>query len=667
MRLPMDYMEWNNTIAARFFRTDMAYRRVILAVTRDVIAEIGEPKGVGIEDFLAAIRTGPSWTLAETDICKKALMAAFKWQERDLAFPPYIGFLAAFVLAASGLEGFSPQAYYEPLSQLLDQPIGINQFGAMHGLWFGLRNWSRHDKEDQLGVFRPSIPTGSPYINVGLPRSQTLLLLSERSALPSFFSDNHLDPTSLPSEAILLRAFRTARFLRTSTRNLLQQSDAQGRELQSALAGFVLDELQAWDGKTEERDSMLQTVRSMATAVVLRLCLKIIPLAKRADITVRFKAISHFPDDPLYLVTASGPKWIGMESQDGWSRPLHQSKGTRKTLLDGSTLNWECGQTFRDTEFGWRVTLPPASVRLFLPGRRVGLDEEFVESAHLVPNCAFRIACRSEERAAIEAWGGSACEDFQTLTVMGLPPEWTLFSGKNARMSQTETDILRLSTRRRLCLIGGIKAENRHSFFHFNRPAITLDGGNGTEKISCVESPLTTDADGLWRFSDAAPMNTPLHITCGEESLTLTLLPTELRLTYDAPTLDAWGALTEGVGLVRGVEAPEDDLNPPPVNIPTHFGGHIVFLGRRAGELADWPADPLPETWRPVWAVVKVHRNEWQAHFVGMAQDLNAIQQARHGDWKKWREICIRRKTEAVGIKRVRDFWTQCCKEASKL
>ena len=81
-----------------FFRPDMADRRVFLAVTEDDIKNIGRASGVGQEDFLRAVRKGPPWTQSEYDICRKATLANKEWRERKLPYPPYIGFLAAFVL-----------------------------------------------------------------------------------------------------------------------------------------------------------------------------------------------------------------------------------------------------------------------------------------------------------------------------------------------------------------------------------------------------------------------------------------------------------------------------------------------------------------------------------------------------------------------------------------
>jgi hypothetical protein len=665
----MDYLEWNDAIASYFFREDMANRRVFLAVTVDVIQEIGQTHSVGMADFLKSLRIGPPWTRDEADVCCKALLAKSKWRERNLPYPPYIAYLAVFVLAADHSDEYAANAYYEPLEILLSAPVNRKFFADTYMLWLDLQKWSREDKAGELGICRYSLPRASHYVNVGLPRSQTLFLSAERNALPHFFSDNHLDPTSLPSETSLLRALRPATFLRASTRSLLEKSDVSSRELQSALAGFVLDELQSWDGSVEQQSNgSLKSARSTQTAAGLRLCLKIITLAGRADVTARFKANRPFPDDTLNLSdTTSMQVWLGRESQDGWSWPLFQVQGTQKRILDATTLEWTRGQRLRDTELNWRVALPPALVRLFLPGRREGLNDDWVEASHLVPGSPFCVAYRSSEQEIVEAWGREHCEAFQPLPLSGLPNGWMLFRAKNALRSLADFDLLTLSSRRRLMLVGGIKAEGKHTFFHFDRPCITLDGGDGTEKITCSHSTLVMDADGLWIFPDSVPIDMPLRVECGEEFLTLTLRSAELCLKYDAPSLDVWGTLTDGAGTVSGVQAPEEELLAPPRDVPTHFGGHIVFLGRRAGEIADWPADPLPREWAPVWAIVKLHRNEWQAHFIGTANDFSDVRQTKQGAWRKWREIYTRRTTNAVGIKRIREFWTQCKREAERL
>ena len=661
----MNYLEWNNAIAARFFRDEMADRRVFLAVTEAEIQRIGKGYGVGSDDFLCAVRTGPPWTSSESDVCRKALAARYKWHERNFTYPPYIAFLAVFVMAADSNEDFGPLAYYGPLSKLLDQSVGINQFKPTYELWFDLANWSRRIKGGSLGIFRPGIPASSQFINVGLPRSQTLLLSDEQAALPRFFWDNNLDPTSLPSEAALIRALSRSTILRPSTRRTM--SNDKNRDLQSALAEFVLDELQTWSGTVVELNTGSQrNTHSIQTTAIIRLCLKLDRLNGHAIVTARFKTNRRFPDDPLsFCSSRSQELWVGQESQDGWSLPLFQHQNQGKVRLDGATLDWADGQVFRDRELDWRIALPPANMRLFLPGSREGLPDGWVESSHLVPNCQFCLACRCSECERVEAWAAEHCDTIQQLPLTGLPNDWALYIAKNARSSTTNFDILRIPERRRLHIVGGITAGGKNTFFHFNRPSITLDGGSGT--VTCSACPLSVNQDGLWSFPDTVPVNTPLRVECSEEWLTLTFQPAELCLKYEAQPLDKWGSLSVNEGVAWGVQATEHGLPVQPAIVPTHLGGHIVFLGRHAGQMVDWPSDQLPHNWEPVWAIVKVRRDTWQAHFVGSPVHFEPVRQHKQGLWKRWRETLLRATTVPVGIKSVRLFWAQCRQEANKL
>src|SRR3989442_7338654 len=95
----MDYLSWNDMVAAKFFATDMKDRRVYLYITSDVIREVGKPANAGVPDFTAAIKKGPSW-VTSGGICDRAQQCLHGWRRRRLPYPPYLGYLAFFVLAA---------------------------------------------------------------------------------------------------------------------------------------------------------------------------------------------------------------------------------------------------------------------------------------------------------------------------------------------------------------------------------------------------------------------------------------------------------------------------------------------------------------------------------------------------------------------------------------
>src|SRR5688572_2573345 len=113
----MTYLQWNDAIAAAFFRPEMAGRDVLLSVTHDQVRALGRGDDVG--RFINAVAQGPPWADSNLGLCQKALQALDDWRERNLDFPPYIGFLGLFVLAV-GVDGpFPPHSYYPRLRTLL--------------------------------------------------------------------------------------------------------------------------------------------------------------------------------------------------------------------------------------------------------------------------------------------------------------------------------------------------------------------------------------------------------------------------------------------------------------------------------------------------------------------------------------------------------------------
>jgi len=194
----MDYLKWNDIIAKHFFNENNCGREVFLYVNDEIIYSLGKPFNCGVDDFINSIKKGPDW-LTNVFICQKALDLSRNWRKKkDIKFeyPPYIGYLAFFVLAAVTETDFASHSYYPGLWKRL----GENQsqgpptsFYYMRDLWDDLEVWSREDKKEELGRFIVRIRGG--YSHVGIPWSQTLLSESERKFLPNFYNQNELDPT----------------------------------------------------------------------------------------------------------------------------------------------------------------------------------------------------------------------------------------------------------------------------------------------------------------------------------------------------------------------------------------------------------------------------------------------------------------------------------------
>lgn len=135
----MDYLTWNDAIGAHFFNADKCGARVFLYVTEEVVNEIGAPHDADLEDFLKAVKEGPPWNTRQGwGICQQALQAYKDWRSQGFEYPPYLCYLALFVLADTIIvEGFARYSYYPGLRKLLGETPasgGYPSFGQMYAL-----------------------------------------------------------------------------------------------------------------------------------------------------------------------------------------------------------------------------------------------------------------------------------------------------------------------------------------------------------------------------------------------------------------------------------------------------------------------------------------------------------------------------------------------------
>ena len=166
------YLWWNDKLAAHFFRPEYSGRPVYLYVTESLLVDLGGANGK--QDFLMAIHAGPSFVTPQ-GLCQTAYQSSLDWRQRGRHFPPYIGYLGLFALAA-GVEGaFAPNAYYPRLRRLIGEAPGgtLPSFHLMLDLWDDLERWSNQDKRGELGIF--TVYVTRSWIHVGIPISQMLL------------------------------------------------------------------------------------------------------------------------------------------------------------------------------------------------------------------------------------------------------------------------------------------------------------------------------------------------------------------------------------------------------------------------------------------------------------------------------------------------------------
>jgi hypothetical protein len=674
----VQYLAWNDRLAAYFFKPDAAGKRVHLSVVSSVIEDIGPSANDSRDDFVTAIKAGPPWVTRQ-GICQKALQSMVDWRRRDLQYPPYVGYLAFFVLAA-GLEGdFAPHAYYPRLRTLLDEGPAAGQypsFDRMLELWDDLERWANEDKLGELGQFQTDIAGG--WINVGIPVAQVILSEQERQRLNTIFAEAGLDPTSSPSDeqfAALLLA-RGQHRLRPRTLQLLQTPTQGNADIRDLLVSTALEELREWDGQFIAEDGHEAQIYS-----TLRLCGRVDRIGRRVQFAIRCKSSHDIPDEGIVLSLAGVSERLKcLDYVMGWSSEL-MLEGSGATL-DPTRIDWLAGCSGRAEDLGWRFRLPASEVRVFEDGSANSIPG-IVEVPRLQKDRPFYLTCNSNAVDAIEGWGKSGCKDFVDLGIQsGLPIGWRLYYSSGAvsdGLVRKRFPSLAFNSTVRVYFENGVRSTS-NQYFTFGLPQLVVDGDILDAGVFCEATRLQAQQDGRYFIPDAAISPGRLSIEVKSEDSVLTRR--SLFVSDHVPTSGGYDFAGDRFGRIRGhqngvpfVAGAAAACTAPPYNgfflsVPKSRKRRI-FIGRVPGQIVSLGAGERPDGWDPVWAILMQRRNG-SAIFCG--SDLkNSAPMPRHlgerrslQDWKQvlWHR---RKRIDPPEHPVLKELWLSYQEEARKL
>jgi len=674
----MNYLEWNDSIARHFFNEENAGKEILLYVNDEILTEIGRANGCDVDDFVISVKKGPPW-ISRSGFCQKALEAFRGWRERGREYPPYISYLACFVLAA-GIHGdFDPRSYYPRLRQLLgetDGTGGLPSFDRMLLLWDDLEKWSVEDKHEELGRFVARIRGG--WWKVGLPLAQTVISKDEQRRLPVLFEAAGLDPSAPPSEKVMLKLmhYYGDRVFEMKTLKVLRIEKGDDIILKNSLIEMVLAELEEWDGtvQLDEAEAPREEHAVRAINSGLRTCIKYDPLSRKVKCTLRLKANRDIPVGGLAFKCEQfpGETFYCEDAYQGWSKNL---KNEESKILDASALDWTGGMMFEDSKNNWRASLRGDSVRLFASGKAEGLPG-WVETNRLERGVPFFISVFGTAAGKVRAWGQANCTSFEELEVSGLPPGWLLFKGLNASSSCEDIDVLSVSSSVRLLLRGGVKLRKGNTYLYTAQPLIVLENAAEEATVTANGKVLRNEKDNLraWKLPSDIPPNEIIRIEAntGQDELRKILRLEEPRLSGSFDETPWRG--TDGVFVpdssdctrMRGavVETTGNGL-PSFTPRPEHSTPRIL-LGNIPGQVVKWPKDPLPPDWEPVWSIRRTGRNKWRVSCCRRSlacvpcPDLT-VRAGKEKDVKKWKE-CIwvrRKKTNVPELPAIRQRWLE--------
>ena len=617
-----DYMGWNDALVDHFFRPEMADRPVYLYVTEELISDLRRGAGEGIEDFAAAVKAGPSWVTRE-GFCQRAVQALDGWRARGLARPPYLAYLALFVLAA-GVEGdFAPHAYYPRLRRLIGEGDGstLPSFDRMLELWDDLERWSVDDHAGELGLFKARF-VGS-WIHVGVPISQRILTEDERDGLRTIFWEAGLDPRSLPPDAEMARVLRTHGDGRLRSRTLELLANRQDSDLYKVLIETVAEELADWDGLVAEPSS---PDAQETNCGAVRLGLAIEPVLQSVRLSARCSLPSDFPEGEL---TLTSPELAGPAVCDGyvpgWSTFLVDS-ATRRPI-DAAALPIEEGCVFSTPSGDWKFRLPGRAVRIFVDGLIEGLPG-LVELYHLPASGRFHLLASHSAWRRLEPVLIQDCTGFDEVKVTaGVPSGWRLAKVEgvlNFQRFRSAFPFLAVPDRARIRFHGGIRHSRGNTFFVFAPPEVAIDASQATETVVCNGAKLPKSrTTGRYVLDPATATDTRLSIQVlrsGEidarGSLYL-MSDCDWRVLSPVLEVDSWGTLVDprsvggfrvsgphvaGVAESRGFTLWTTIQAELGSWVSRRPGLQVALIGRAPGLIADWGKE-IPDGWAPVWAI----------------------------------------------------------------
>ncbi len=664
----MNYLEWNNLIAKNFFNPENAGKEILLYVNNELIEELGQPKGCGQADFINAVKTGPEWS-KRSGFCQKALQTYIHWRTKNFEYPPYIAYLACFVLAAGTEMEVRSTAYYPRLNKILGEPENapIRSFDRVTVLWEDLEKWSKEDKHEELGRFVFGIQ-GS-MIWVGIPKFQTLISAEERKNLKIIFAEAELDPVDPPSREVMLKRllFYGDHLLQRKTQEVLNTLSGENFILKEKLLEFVMDELEGWDGELPlQATDTIKKSHSIQSG--LRLCMELDEIAGHVKISLRLKTNRSFPEEPLKFSLPNKRILICKEASQSWSRIIKTEEGNS---FNASTLSWEQGVQIEDKDYKWKAKLKGSGVKLFISGKNEGFPG-WIETQRLDGGIPFKLAVNLTEIDKVVSWGKNQCSNFHQIKVTGFPEGWSLFAGHNAQQSCVGIDELTLSSSIRLSFRGGVKVRGGNTYLHIAAPYIVLENSPGKYIPIVNGQPLIRidDESHFWRLPEDAPINELLHIeveTSGKKlKKIMRLEEPALAVDYNAPKRNSEGEILQKEdgelntfsGAIANIQN-DSSLSEQVFRIPSSRR-ELYFLGL-PGQICEWPAEKLPD-WKPEWVIEKINRNEWCVSYYRKSfESTSTIAKIKTNSQtlKKWKEIVwVKRKQHKLpDIPMVRQRW----------
>lgn len=685
MKTKSQYSDWNNQIAKYFFNSSKARMRVWFSVEQEIINKIAKAKNVDPNDFIKAVKKGPDCIhRPKQTICSRASAIFQEWRKNkeNFEYPPYIAYLALFVLAVNhgDSDNFSEGDYYGRLRDMIGGThLSTNHFKNTIDLWDDLENWSQEDKSGNFGEFHND--TFGKNFYIGIPSYQVVLRTDDKNGLFKIFQKMGWDSESNPTEEEILRALKNnEKLLSSKTAKRIKKGKT---DFLSILPDRVLEELREYDDE-KQTDDQNQTNYKRG---FIEICLSIDETAQEAKFYFRCKRKSGLPEEK-FILESNGLKWETIASLPHISQKIENFNIIDSLEEDFCMKSGKYKFYYRGSKYKV-FTENKLGARDWISGQRYSLNKLFYLLVH---NSLFD---------KVQKWGELECDEFHKMDFDGLPEKWHLVQIKGVKGDKwIKKDIPALSIDKKLRIKfeDGIRISKGSKFFNFAPPKVIVTGG--AKQISALEysigdhqsAPLilSQKEENVFCLPKDAPCGEKITIKVSKDEIeggeldsslkSLMLVETRLkRIPFYLDTyVDCFGNFTQ----LKQKDPDESNASEALYfkgaycyglkngNYPrlTNNKRRVYILGNVPGEIINYPQEAWPK-WKPVWMLEFKTWKKVTAYLIGeiKQKDLlnNKEQNFSKEKIKMWKKISWNnRKQIKLNSKEQKKQWKNWVEEA---
>ena len=613
----LNYLDWNDQIAQHFFHSNNSGRRVWFSVEKELIEEICRKNNTTFSDFIEVVKKGPDGiNRHKQTVCSKAHAIFDEWKKNESKFkyPPYVAYLALFVLAVNHGESgdFSENDYYGRLNNLVGENLSTSHFKSIPDLWEDLEKWSLHTQRGDLGEFHLGI-TGRKFY-IGILQYQVALTKEERiKSLPRIFSKMGWDSNSNPTAEEILQA--TKEYKSIFSNRTKRRIEAKEEAFLADLVNRVLEELEDYDGE------LLETREGTKNKNLgyIDLCMSNIDqLEQKVTFSFRCRRKAGLPDEEFVL----------RNNTFQWRVP--PSSFNLSGQIEKFDINWS--ENFSAETKLLNFSYRGQKYKIFTPGEKFGIFG-WISGQRYTPNKLFYLAVQKQLSDKVKKWGEEECNEFHKMDIIGLPDGWELFEIEGVHgdsLIKKDIPALSIDVKPRIKLEGGIRISKGNKFFSFIPPHLSFIGGVEKEfnLVYSIEGeeekhPLIQSNENNRSFflSKDVPIGKWVSISVqissenSKSSKTkFMLVENRLRKICDYSNgrkINCFGnfkkisknSSIEESYLVGAFGYKLENVKNYQRLPQFSLKKKTYFIGKMPGQIVDWSKEGLPDSWIPFWAI----------------------------------------------------------------